>query len=102
MLRCTGLPLCAGVALVALLCCVMLPPVQAAAPAYITLPEARAWPLPSGSNHSLTMEDDVFKLDGHQFFIISCGVHYFCVAPGNWRDRLLRSQAMGCNAIQTY
>lgn len=29
-------------------------------------------------------------------------MHYFRIHPSNWRDRVTRAAALGCNAVQTY
>jgi beta-galactosidase len=43
-----------------------------------------------------------FLRDGAPHTIISGAVHYFRVHPDQWRDRLRRVVAMGCNTVETY
>ncbi|KDD75891.1 glycosyl hydrolase [Helicosporidium sp. ATCC 50920] len=50
----------------------------------------------------LTIHNNKFMLDGKPLQIISGSIHYFRIHPSHWRDRLLRVQAMGLNAITVY
>ncbi len=45
---------------------------------------------------------DGFLRGGQPHQIISGAIHYFRVHPQQWRDRLRRLVAMGCNAVETY
>ena len=45
---------------------------------------------------------DGFLRDGEQHLVISGAIHYFRVHPEQWRDRLRRLVAMGCNTVETY
>jgi beta-galactosidase len=50
----------------------------------------------------LRIDPDGFRLDGEPFRIISGGLHYFRVHPGQWRDRLHKARLMGLNTVDTY
>jgi beta-galactosidase len=50
----------------------------------------------------LRIEPDGFRLDGEPFRIVSGGLHYFRIHPGQWADRLAKARAMGLNAVDTY
>jgi beta-galactosidase len=43
-----------------------------------------------------------FLRDGEPHTIISGAIHYFRIHPDQWRDRLRRVVALGCNTIETY
>jgi beta-galactosidase len=43
-----------------------------------------------------------FLLDGRPFRILSGGLHYFRVHPGQWADRIDKARRMGLNTIETY
>lgn len=43
-----------------------------------------------------------FTRRGEDHLIISGAIHYFRVHPEQWRDRLRRLVAMGCNTVETY
>lgn len=43
-----------------------------------------------------------FLRDGEPHLVISGAMHYFRIHPEQWRDRLLRLVAMGCNTVETY
>ncbi|MEV4560797.1 glycoside hydrolase family 35 protein [Kitasatospora sp. NPDC049285] len=45
---------------------------------------------------------DEFTLDGAPFRILSGGLHYFRVHPGQWADRLRKARLMGLNTVETY
>ena len=45
---------------------------------------------------------DGFLRDGEPHLVISGAIHYFRVHPEQWRDRLRRLVAMGCNTVETY
>ncbi|ASK66102.1 beta-galactosidase [Brachybacterium avium] len=45
---------------------------------------------------------DGFLRDGDPHLVISGALHYFRVHPEQWRDRLRRLVAMGCNTVETY
>src|SRR5699024_6765684 len=45
---------------------------------------------------------DGFLRAGEKHLVISGALHYFRVHPGQWRDRLRRLVAMGCNTVETY
>ena len=40
--------------------------------------------------------------DGQPFRYISGSMHYFRIHPRQWRDRLRKLRATGCNAVQVY
>ncbi|MFE9423781.1 glycoside hydrolase family 35 protein [Kitasatospora sp. NPDC006697] len=50
----------------------------------------------------LQIEGDDFTLDGEPFRIISGGLHYFRIHPGQWSDRLRKARLMGLNTVETY
>ncbi|MFF6772303.1 beta-galactosidase family protein [Streptomyces sp. NPDC012637] len=43
-----------------------------------------------------------FLLDGQPFRLLSGGLHYFRVHPGQWADRLRKARLMGLNTVETY
>src|SRR5690625_7391072 len=45
---------------------------------------------------------DGFRRAGAPHLVISGALHYFRVHPQQWRDRLRRLVAMGCNTVETY
>ncbi|MCT1997687.1 beta-galactosidase [Brachybacterium muris] len=45
---------------------------------------------------------DGFLRGGEKHLVISGAIHYFRVHPEQWRDRLRRLVAMGCNTVETY
>ncbi|ATG50193.1 beta-galactosidase [Brachybacterium vulturis] len=45
---------------------------------------------------------DGFLRAGDPHLVISGALHYFRVHPQQWRDRLRRLVAMGCNTVETY
>ena len=45
---------------------------------------------------------DGFLRAGEPHLVISGAIHYFRVHPEQWRDRLRRLVAMGCNTVETY
>ena len=45
---------------------------------------------------------DGFLRAGTPHLVISGAIHYFRVHPDQWRDRLRRLVAMGCNTVETY
>ncbi|WP_422116418.1 glycoside hydrolase family 35 protein [Brachybacterium sp. UNK5269] len=45
---------------------------------------------------------DGFLRNGETHLVISGALHYFRVHPEQWRDRLRRLVAMGCNTVETY
>jgi beta-galactosidase len=50
----------------------------------------------------LRIDPDGLRLDGEPFRIISGGLHYFRVHPGQWHDRLRKARLMGLNTVDTY
>lgn len=44
---------------------------------------------------------DGFRRAGAPHLVISGALHYFRVHPQQWRDRLRRLVAMGCNTVET-
>ncbi|MFE0626164.1 beta-galactosidase family protein [Streptomyces sp. NPDC058864] len=50
----------------------------------------------------LRIEGNEFRLGGEPFRIISGGLHYFRVHPGQWRDRLRKARLLGLNTVDTY
>lgn len=50
----------------------------------------------------LRVDREGFRLDGEPFRIISGGLHYFRVHPGQWRDRLRKARLLGLNTVDTY
>ena len=50
----------------------------------------------------LQFDDGGFRLDGEPFRILSGGLHYFRVHPGQWADRLRKARLMGLNTVETY
>ncbi|WP_329138798.1 beta-galactosidase [Streptomyces sp. NBC_01476] len=51
---------------------------------------------------ALRIDQAGFRLDGEPFRIISGGLHYFRVHPGQWRDRLRKARLLGLNTVDTY
>ncbi|MEE1650001.1 beta-galactosidase family protein [Brachybacterium sp. J144] len=51
---------------------------------------------------ALTPTPDGFLRHGEPHLLISGALHYFRVHPGQWRDRLRRLVALGCNTVETY
>ncbi len=51
---------------------------------------------------SFEVLSDQFVKDGVPIRILSGELHYFRIPRAYWRDRLLRTKALGFNAIQTY
>eukprot|EP00931_Biecheleriopsis_adriatica_P008147 TRINITY_DN109376_c0_g1_i1.p1 TRINITY_DN109376_c0_g1~~TRINITY_DN109376_c0_g1_i1.p1 ORF type:complete len:739 (+),score=129.49 TRINITY_DN109376_c0_g1_i1:57-2273(+) len=54
------------------------------------------------SPRRLEVADDMFELDGRPHRILSGSVSYFRVLPEQWRDRLEKLKALGCNAAEVY
>lgn len=50
----------------------------------------------------LTPTASGFLRDGRPHQIISGAVHYFRIRPEQWRDRLAKLAAMGCDTVETY
>ncbi|MGW2181554.1 glycoside hydrolase family 35 protein [Streptomyces sp. NPDC001732] len=50
----------------------------------------------------LEIVENEFRLDDHPFRIISGGLHYFRVHPGQWADRLRKARLLGLNTVETY
>lgn len=50
----------------------------------------------------LTPTPEGFLRAGEPHLVISGALHYFRVHPEQWRDRLRRLVAMGCNTVETY
>ncbi|WP_424570656.1 glycoside hydrolase family 35 protein [Streptomyces sp. CH-036] len=50
----------------------------------------------------LQIDDEGFTLDGEPFRLLSGGLHYFRVHPGQWADRLRKARLMGLNTVETY
>ncbi|MFG3532467.1 beta-galactosidase family protein [Streptomyces sp. NPDC047917] len=50
----------------------------------------------------LQIDDGGFTLDGEPFRLLSGGLHYFRVHPGQWADRLRKARLMGLNTVETY
>ncbi|WP_455362510.1 glycoside hydrolase family 35 protein [Streptomyces sp. SYSU K21746] len=50
----------------------------------------------------LQIDDGGFSLDGEPFRLLSGGLHYFRVHPGQWADRLRKAKLMGLNTVETY
>ena len=50
----------------------------------------------------LAIAEDGFLLEGRPHRIISGGLHYFRVHPGQWADRLRKARLMGLNTVETY
>ena len=53
-------------------------------------------------NHSFSIGEKDFLLDGKPFRIISGAIHYFRVPMEYWRDRLTKLRACGFNTVETY
>jgi len=51
---------------------------------------------------TLELVGDDFVLDGRPHRIVSGSVSYFRVLPAQWRDRLEKLKALGCNAAEVY
>lgn len=51
---------------------------------------------------TLVPTPDGFLRRGEPHVIISGAIHYFRVHPEQWRDRLKRLVAMGCDTVETY
>jgi beta-galactosidase len=56
----------------------------------------------SQSNHTLSLGDSVFLMDGNPFQIISGEMHYPRIPREAWRDRMKKAKAMGLNTVGTY
>ena len=54
------------------------------------------------ADHTFTLGDSAFLLDGKPFQIISAELHYPRVPKEAWRDRMRQAKAMGINTIGTY
>ncbi|HEY9328709.1 MAG TPA: beta-galactosidase family protein [Streptomyces sp.] len=50
----------------------------------------------------LQIDDGGFTLGGEPFRLLSGGLHYFRVHPGQWEDRLRKARLMGLNTVETY
>lgn len=53
-------------------------------------------------NHSFSLGDSTFLLDGKSFQVISGEIHYPRVPREAWRQRMKMAKAMGLNTIGTY
>ena len=51
---------------------------------------------------ALTPTPEGFFRHGEPHLIVSGALHYFRVHPGQWRDRLRRLVALGCDTVETY
>ncbi|EIE22122.1 hypothetical protein COCSUDRAFT_1093, partial [Coccomyxa subellipsoidea C-169] len=49
-----------------------------------------------------SIENDQFKMDGKPFRIISGSLHYHRIHPAQWKDRMLRTKALGLNTLSVY
>ena len=56
----------------------------------------------SFTNRTFVVQGDAFVRDGRPVQVISGELHYFRIPQQYWRDRMLRTKAMGFNTIQTY
>ncbi|OLQ13648.1 Beta-galactosidase [Symbiodinium microadriaticum] len=54
------------------------------------------------ASRRLEIRGDDFVLDGQVHRIISGSVSYFRVLPPQWRDRMEKLKALGCNAAEVY
>lgn len=54
------------------------------------------------ADHTFTLGDSAFLLDGKPFQIISAELHYPRIPKEAWRDRMRQAKAMGINTIGTY
>lgn len=54
------------------------------------------------SNHTFTLGDSTFQLDGKPFLMISGELHYPRIPKEAWRHRMRMAKAMGLNTIGTY
>src|SRR5579872_989907 len=54
------------------------------------------------AQHSFTLSDSAFLLDGKPFVMISGEMHYPRVPREAWRARMKMAKAMGLNTIGTY
>lgn len=61
-----------------------------------------AEPVASQRPRKLGTAGDSFLLDGEKHRIISGSVSYFRVLPEQWRDRLEKLKALGCNTAEVY
>src|SRR5690625_3530884 len=59
-------------------------------------------PVVSNAQHSFTLGDHDFLLDGKPFQIISGELHYSRIPEAYWKDRLHKAKAMGLNAVGIY
>ena len=50
----------------------------------------------------LQIDDGGFSINGEPFRLLSGGLHYFRVHPGQWADRLRKARLMGLNTVETY
>jgi beta-galactosidase len=56
----------------------------------------------ASANHSFTVANGQFQLDGKPYQILSGEMHYPRVPRAYWRDRFRMARAMGLNTITTY
>src|SRR5699024_12845975 len=66
------------------------------------LPQPLSLPTRRSSDLLLQPTADGFLRGGEPHLVISGALHYFRVHPAQWRDRLRRLVAMGCNTVETY
>lgn len=52
--------------------------------------------------HTFSLADSVFLLDGKPFQIISGELHYVRIPDAYWKDRLHKARAMGLNTVAVY
>jgi len=48
------------------------------------------------------VKNEQFYLNGEPIFISGAEMHYFRVPKSEWRDRLIKIKASGCNVVSTY
>ena len=68
---------------------------------WLLLP-ALCWCLGVTAQHTFSLADSCFLLDGRPFQMISGEMHYTRVPREAWRERMRMAKAMGLNTIGTY
>jgi beta-galactosidase len=58
--------------------------------------------LSTGQQHTFSLGDSTFLLDGKSFQIIAGELHYVRIPDAYWKDRLHKAKAMGLNTVAVY